>query len=134
MRTSFPLLLHGGMESGSGSGGGGSGSGSGHIDQSALLAKDLLAKLLLLRTSSLLAAPSGNGDTAIDDGATGIGGGGSGGGHSSGTTQQQRTDATLCDYLTHLRAGLGQVPPPFPPPFFIHKTSYAILFQVSWSR
>ena len=104
VRASFPLLLHGGA--GSGSSGMGIGGSAGHVDQSALLAKDLLAKLLLLRTSSLVttAAPfdhRGDSDTAID----GPSADGTGGGY---TTQQQR-DATLCDYLAHLRAGLGQV-------------------------
>ena len=104
VRASFPLLMHGGT--GSGSGGMSMGSGN-NVDQSALLAKDLLAKLLLLRTSSLVAAPSDHrgGNSAIDASSSDVDGTGDGGGHG---TQQQR-DATLCDYLTHLRTGLGQV-------------------------
>lgn len=101
VRASFPLLLHGGT--GSGSGGMGMGSGN-NVDQSALLAKDLLSKLLLLRTSSLVAeSPSshhrgGDSNSAINASSSGV----------DSTTQQQR-DVTLCDYLSHLRAGLGQV-------------------------
>ena len=99
VRASFPLLLHGGP--GSGSGGIGS---VNNVDQSALLAKDLLAKLLLLRTSSLVAeSPSDYRGSDSNSAITACSSSG------VGSTTQQQWDVTLCDYLSHLRAGLGQV-------------------------